>query len=137
MHDAKRRGNRQGGKANDEGDRGHHNGAINALAGLAAAAAIGGAPARAAMLWGAATALRESYGIAMPPSERDRYVRRVAIAQARLDPMAWVSAWAQGQALSLEQAVEYALGADEITAGRDQPAWRHTLDSVLSGTPAA
>ncbi len=100
-------------------------GAINALEGLAAATAIGGAPADAAMLWGAATALRESYGMVMPPSERDRYTRRVATAQAQLDRRAWASAWTQGQALSLEQAVACALGADEKTeAGSEDPCCR-------------
>ncbi|MDQ3906337.1 MAG: hypothetical protein M3300_13100 [Actinomycetota bacterium] len=51
----------------------------------AAAAALDGTPTEVAILSGAAATLRATFGIALPPSERDRYERRVAAAPAQID----------------------------------------------------
>ena len=68
-----------------------------------------GQPERAARLFGAAEALREAIGAPLPPSGRDDHEREVAAARAHLDEHAFVQALAEGQAMSLEQAIAYAL----------------------------
>jgi hypothetical protein len=44
------------------------------------------------------------------PADRAEYDRNVAAARAHLPATAFAAAWAEGQAMSLEQAVTYALG---------------------------
>jgi DNA-binding CsgD family transcriptional regulator len=60
-------------------------------------------------LFGAADALREAAGVTLPPPHRAVHEPRVAAARAALRPEAFESAWAAGRAMSLEQAVGYAL----------------------------
>ncbi|MDZ4717391.1 MAG: hypothetical protein SH847_02900, partial [Roseiflexaceae bacterium] len=85
-----------------------HNVAEN-LEGLAAIAAAEYAPAQAAILFGAAEAHRRV--IAMPHWEPQELWsdRGIALARSQLDPTQWEVAWQQGYAMSLEQAVAYAL----------------------------
>ena len=64
---------------------------------------------RAARLFGAAEALLEPSGELLPPAERSVHERHVAIARAQMDEAAWQAAWAEGRAMTLEQAVAYAL----------------------------
>jgi hypothetical protein len=45
----------------------------------------------------------------MHPVDRGDYERDVALARAQLGEEAFVIAWATGQAMSLEQAIAYAL----------------------------
>ena len=80
---------------------------LEGIAGLVSAA---GQPAQAARLFGAAESLRESAGVPMPPVQRAAYERDLAAARAALDGAAFAAAWAAGRALSMEQAVAYALG---------------------------
>ncbi len=84
------------------------------LEGLAAIAADEDELERAARLWGAAEALLENAEVLTSPHVPDRslHQRQVADARARLEPEAWQKAWAQGRAMTLEQAVEYALEDD-------------------------
>jgi DNA-binding CsgD family transcriptional regulator len=81
------------------------------LRGVAGAAALRGEPARAAKLWGAEEALRESIG--QPLSHHDRhhpdYESMVAAARSLLDEAAWETAWSEGRAMTPEEATEYAL----------------------------
>jgi predicted ATPase/transcriptional regulator with XRE-family HTH domain len=65
-------------------------------------------PGRAARLCGAATALREAVGTPLPPADRDDFAQAVASARRALDEHSFAAAWAQGRAMSLEQAVVYA-----------------------------
>jgi non-specific serine/threonine protein kinase len=86
------------------------------LLGLAGADAARGEPGRASRLWGAAEALREEIGVAL--SHWDLYgydyEGRVSAARNMLgDEGAWERAWAEGRAMTPDQAVEYALGARE------------------------
>jgi non-specific serine/threonine protein kinase len=67
------------------------------------------AAARAARLFGAANALREAIGSPLAPFDQPTYDDDVQAARARLDNDAWESAWAEGQAMTLEQAIAYAL----------------------------
>ncbi|MDE3089921.1 MAG: tetratricopeptide repeat protein [Chloroflexota bacterium] len=66
-------------------------------------------PIRAAQLFGAAEALRKATGIPVPPYRRADYAHHLAAVRARLDEEAFAKAWAEGRALTLEQAIEYAL----------------------------
>jgi hypothetical protein len=45
----------------------------------------------------------------MHPVDRDDYERDVALARAQLGEDAFTAAWAEGQAMSLEQAITFAL----------------------------
>jgi hypothetical protein len=73
-------------------------------------AAGANAARRAARLLGAADALLEASGIANAPTvHRVEIERNVAALRARLDETAFAAAWAEGRAMSLEQASAYAL----------------------------
>jgi DNA-binding CsgD family transcriptional regulator len=78
---------------------------LDALAGVAVAQ---GDPARGVRLFGAATALRSAIGVPQPPFRRAHYERFLAHGRSQLDEAAAVQAWAQGQAMTAEQAVQYA-----------------------------
>jgi tetratricopeptide (TPR) repeat protein len=75
--------------------------------------------ARAAVLWGAAAALREQIGSPLTPSERTEYDANVVIARNHLGAARLAAAWVEGQAMSLEQAVEYALPETPTNAFKD------------------
>jgi tetratricopeptide (TPR) repeat protein len=70
-----------------------------------------GAPGRALRLFAASTANAPA-GPLLEPAERRRYDDAVAAARAALGHEAFAAAWAQGQALTLEQAISYALEED-------------------------
>jgi predicted ATPase/DNA-binding XRE family transcriptional regulator len=91
---------------------GEENNVAYCLEGLAAVAADKNELERAARLWGAAEAILETTETLTSPHVPDRSLRQrqVADARARLAAEAWQKAWAQGRAMTLEQAVEYALG---------------------------
>jgi tetratricopeptide (TPR) repeat protein len=78
------------------------------LEGLASVAGTQGLSERAARLIGAASSLREAMGTPLPPVDRPGYERDVANARAALGEAALTAAWAQGRAMTLAQAVEYA-----------------------------
>ena len=81
------------------------------LEGLAGIAAFEDNLERAAQLWGAAEALLEATEVIAYPhaSDRSHYEHQVADARARLEEEVWKRAWAQGRAMTREQAIEYAL----------------------------
>ena len=59
---------------------------------------------------------------AMPPNEQERYDRRVAAAREDLGNDAFSAAWADGRAMSMQQAIDYALSdesAEKNTAGEE------------------
>jgi len=76
-------------------------------------AGLQGEAVKAARLWAAAEALREQMGIPLPPMEMTRYAEPLAAARAQLTETAWNSAWAEGRAMSLEQALSYMLQAED------------------------
>jgi hypothetical protein len=56
----------------------------------------------------------------MSPVRRSRYDRVFAAARADLGEEAYAAAWAEGQAMSPDQAIAYALDApDAVEAGRE------------------
>jgi tetratricopeptide (TPR) repeat protein len=95
---------------------GNRQGVIESLEGLAGVAAATAAPRRAVPLWGAAEALRQEMGGARSVHLSIAYERQLKAVQAILTTEAFDQAWAEGQAMSLDDAVRYAL--DE-QAGRD------------------
>jgi predicted ATPase/class 3 adenylate cyclase len=64
---------------------------------------------RAARLFGAAEALREKIDIPMTAMERVEYDREIADLKAGMDEKVFSSAWAEGRALTMEQAIDCAL----------------------------
>jgi predicted ATPase len=80
------------------------------LAGLGSAAAFDEEPERAARLWGAAERLQQSIGCRPAPAARTTYERALAVARGQLGEDAFAAAWAEGRAMTLEQAVTEALG---------------------------
>ncbi len=86
-----------------------------------------GEPARAARLWGAAQALRDDTGIPMSPFLRSHYDYEgyFGAARSRLDEAAWEAAWAEGKAMTPEEAVEYALLEKEKPTLPTAPAPEH------------
>ncbi len=79
------------------------------LEGLAQVAATQGKGEVAARLLGNAETLREAAGAPVPPYDRERYAATVSAVRAQLDSATFPTAWAEGRAMSLEQAVAYAL----------------------------
>jgi tetratricopeptide (TPR) repeat protein len=91
--------------------------ALEVCAGVVAArgagqAGVGGEGRRAARLFGAVEAERETLGAPTLPIYQAHYQRGVAAARALLDGATFAAAWAAGRAMSLEQAIAYALGED-------------------------
>jgi predicted ATPase/DNA-binding SARP family transcriptional activator/DNA-binding CsgD family transcriptional regulator len=79
-------------------------------------AALAGSQGRlvnSATLWGAAEALREALGTVFSPVERYVYEPYIATAHAELEEAAWRAAWAEGRAMTLKEAIEYALSKEE------------------------
>ena len=84
-------------------------GPIVCVEGLAALAASTGRPRRSASLFGAAEVLREAIREPLPPPERAWLHQAVTAARALLADEDFAAAWAEGRAMTLEQAVAYAL----------------------------
>jgi tetratricopeptide (TPR) repeat protein len=102
--------------------------ALEACAGLAAAQGHQRADAedagrRAARIFGAAEALREKLGAPLLPIYHDHYQRGVAATRAHLDEATFAAAWAEGRAMTLEQAI-----AEALDATNDRPIDRTTED---------
>jgi len=78
---------------------------------------------RAARLLGAAEGLFDALGCTWDPDERAELERHMAAVRTTLGEEAFAAAWAAGQVLSLDQAVEYALAdANDVEVFRP-PEW--------------
>jgi len=86
---------------------------IEALAALAEVMTAEGHPERSARLLGAMEALCEASGTLMTPGEQYEHDRGVAAARTQLDEVTFAEAWAQGRAMTLEQAIAEALRESE------------------------
>ncbi len=80
--------------------------------GLAAALTELGQSEKAARLMGAADAFRESIGLLITPIDRPDYERVLACVRQDMHE-GFQTVWAKGRALTLEQAIEYALTTEE------------------------
>ncbi len=89
------------------------------LEGLASLACDGKQPDRAARLFGAAETLRQAIGTYLPRDIHDGCDRDLTTARAQLDGKMFAAEWAAGRALTLEQAVAYALEAGDRAPGTE------------------
>ena len=88
---------------------------LETLAEMAGALGYG---TRAARLWGAADTLREVTGSPWAPLERRLHEPYLAAVRSGVDEADWRAAWEEGRAMTLEDAIAYAL---EDTEEQDQP----------------
>jgi hypothetical protein len=87
--------------------------ASESLEGMACISAVDGEAERSAKLFGAAEALREAVGYQHLPEEdawREPYIGAV---RSQLDEASSEEAWAEGRAMSFEEAVSYAMVEEE------------------------
>lgn len=91
-------------------DLGHAEGVAESLESLAEIRLAQAQARDAARLWGAATSLREAIHVPLPPALRDEQARNVDASRAALGEQAFRAAWAEGQAMTMDEAVAYALG---------------------------
>jgi predicted ATPase len=80
-----------------------------ALEGLGEVVALTGHPQEAVRMWGAADRLRRSVGSTMSRSDWLRHEPIVTATRALFEPETFMTAWAEGESLSPEQVVVYAL----------------------------
>jgi DNA-binding CsgD family transcriptional regulator len=87
--------------------------ASGSLDGLACISATEGAAERAARLFGAGEALREAVGNVQLPEEAALLEPYLATVRSQLDEASWQGAWEEGRAMSMEQAIGYALSEEK------------------------
>jgi hypothetical protein len=105
---------------------------------LAGVAAAQEQIARAVQLWGIATALRETIGAPLWPVDRPDYQHCVAVARTQIDISSFVTMWAAGKAMPLDQAIAYALvNPVSATDGSPVPSMNTTDVPGLSSTQTA
>jgi len=96
-------------------DLGDRWGIAYSLEALAKLAATVGQPLQASQIWGAAEVLREAIGAPVPQHERSAYQQQVSSARTlHGDDNAFISAWAEGRAMSIDAAIASAM---EVAVG--------------------
>ena len=87
--------------------------------------ALRGRPVRAARLWGAAEALREQMGMSLSQFDlaQSRYEQGLADVRSALSEASFEAAWAEGRAMSSEQAIDYALEEPEAPHDGGRRPW--------------
>ncbi|MDP8908038.1 MAG: helix-turn-helix domain-containing protein [Chloroflexota bacterium] len=85
----------------------------SALVGLAWAANAGGDSARATRLLGAADAIQSTSGTTIDAHQHDILATALAAARTALGQEGFAAAWAEGQSMTIDQAVAYALEGPE------------------------
>jgi predicted ATPase/DNA-binding CsgD family transcriptional regulator len=108
--------------------------ATESLEGLACAVGAKGEAERAAKLFGAAQALREAVGYPQPPSQRAVQEPYLVAARSRLEET-WEAVLAEGRAMELQEAVEYALSEEELSTIASSAALTEQLRTPLSEHP--
>jgi non-specific serine/threonine protein kinase len=71
-------------------------------------------PERALRLLGAAEILREKINIHMQPQERNEYGREVNELHASMTELEFAASWAQGRAMTMDEAIEFAVGSSKV-----------------------
>ena len=107
--------------------------------GLEGFACVAGAQAeaqRAAQLWGAAEALHEAKGIPRDPDWLAEADARISAVRSGLGEEAWEVAWRKGRAMTLEEAIEYALSKEEPSITTLSSAHEQSPTSSLPEHPA-
>jgi non-specific serine/threonine protein kinase len=69
---------------------------------------------RAARLFGAASQLRDALGYRSKPADQEFYDHHTATTRAGLQEAAFTAAWADGRAMTLDQAIDYAFAWSEL-----------------------
>lgn len=100
---------------------------MEALANLAAQTH---APGRAARLWSAAERLREYVGMPIPPTYQSDYAPLVDTVRLELGALVFSAAWSEGRAMTLEQAVKYALGENETSSDTSKPTSQSAIEPL-------
>ena len=103
------------------------------LEGMAGVAAAQMQPERAVRLFGAVARLRDAIRAPRPPAFLALRERNLATARDRLGEEVFEEAWAEGQAMSAEQAIEYALSAEE----EEEPASSAPATKTTSKPPVS
>jgi DNA-binding CsgD family transcriptional regulator len=93
-------------------ETGEQEGIATALEGLAAVTGLQGQPVGAARLYGSAESLRTRLGAPLIPIDRPYYQQSVAAIRGQLDEPAFLKAWTEGQAMTLEEAIAEAVNVD-------------------------
>jgi predicted ATPase/transposase/DNA-binding XRE family transcriptional regulator len=88
---------------------GSHWGISHCLRGLAGVAAAQRQPLQSARLFGATETLLNTTGMKLEPFEQIEHNQHIAVARAQIDEHAFAAAWAAGQMMPLEQAIDEAL----------------------------
>jgi predicted ATPase/DNA-binding CsgD family transcriptional regulator len=91
---------------------GNRQGIAECLAALAGTAAAAGHPERAARLLAASSALLETIGVPLAPVDQAAFARDRDAVGERLGAAAWERTWAEGLALSADEAIALALTDD-------------------------
>jgi len=86
------------------------------LAGLGGVAAGEGRFVRAARLLGSTEEVLSLLGALLRPPDRAEYERSIATTRAGLSDAAFASAWAEGKAMTLDQAIQCALSTNALDA---------------------
>ncbi len=89
---------------------GYKEGIASSLEGCAQLAAVERRPVQAARLVGVVERIYEQSDIRPPPIERARHTRTVDAIRAQINDAAFTAALAEGQAMSVEQAISFILG---------------------------
>ena len=87
----------------------------SALEGLACVAGAKGEAERVARLWGAAQALHETKGIPRDPDFLSEADSRISAVRSGMEEEAWEEVWRKGRAMTLDEAVSYALEEEEAS----------------------
>jgi predicted ATPase/class 3 adenylate cyclase len=96
-------------------------GVVYTLEGLASLVILQGQPERAARLFAWADAMRETIGDTRPPVDQADVDRDLATIHAQLDKAAFAAAQSAGRAMSMDEAITYALESTHpsINSGQD------------------
>src|SRR5580698_10133514 len=97
---------------------GHKRGIARALECLAVSAAAQSNAEQALHLAGAAAALRQRLGVPLTPTEQPRLERALDFARRTLGNAAGLTAWMEGWAMPVEQAIQEALNFDAESGGQ-------------------
>jgi hypothetical protein len=83
------------------------------LAGLAGVAAASGNPGQGAKLFAAVKSQLDFLGARLDYADHAEYERNLAAVRIQMEDDEFESAWAEGLAMTLEQAIDFALAADD------------------------
>ena len=106
------------------------------LEGLACEAGAKGEIERAARLFGVAEAWGEATGVGSWAAMHALAEPYLVEARSRLEQNAWTAAWEEGRAMSMDEALEYALSEEEPSTITSSAAPTEQLSAPLSEHPA-